>query len=66
MKDAIAALFEQALDQLFKKTSFRQLIGGLCRSKILAIPRMGMATNVAMNLHKSAQMAPREMANYHR
>ena len=63
MKDAVAALFEQALDQLIEEDIIQATDRRVVQIENTRDPAHGhLATNVAMMHAKAAQMAPRKMA----
>ena len=63
MKDAVAALFEQALDQLIEEDIIQAADRRAVQIENTRDPAHGdLATNVAMMHAKVAQMGPREMA----
>ena len=64
MKDAVAALFEQALDQLIEEDIIQAADRKAVQIENTRDPAHGdLATNVAMMHAKVAQMAPRDMAD---
>ena len=64
MKDAVAALFEQALDQLIEEGIIQAANRKAVQIENTRDPAHGdLATNVAMMHAKVAQMAPRDMAD---
>ena len=64
MKDAVAALFEQALDQLIEEDIIQAANRKAVQIENTRDPAHGdLATNVAMIHAKVAQMAPRDMAD---
>ena len=61
MKDAVAALFEQALDQLIEEDIIQATDRRVVQIENTRDPAHGhLATNVAMMHAKAAQMAPRK------
>ena len=63
MKDAVAALFEQALDQLIADNIINSIDRKPVQIENTRDPAHGdLATNVAMMHAKAAQIAPRALA----
>lgn len=63
MKDAVAALFEQALDQLIADNIINSVDRKPVQIENTRDPAHGdLATNVAMMHAKAAQIAPRALA----
>ena len=64
MKDAVAALFEQALDQLIEEDIIQAANRKAVQIENTRDPAHGdLATNIAMIHAKAAQIAPRKMAD---